>query len=386
MSDTTNDNSDSKITVLLVDDSAVIRGLLARILEEDPDIEIVGTRSNGEAAITATERYKPQIVVLDIEMPVMDGITALPKILKTNPDTKVLICSTLSDKNAKISLKALSLGASECVLKPSASRDISEQQSFRRIFLNLVRTLSGHKPRDFDKEKRKPEKSSESIKFKPNEIVKAPLPKPDEVKLRTGRIANTGFSALAIGSSTGGPQALFNVLKNCRNIDVPVFITQHMPPTFTKILAEHIESNSGIPTFEAQDGMEVQSGHAYVAAGGYHMIIKQDADKKMVLTLDDGPAENFCKPSVEPMMRSLIDLYGSRLLTVMLTGMGQDGVYACEKLVDLQVPLIAQDKETSVVWGMPGAVATAGYCTDILPLDKIGDQIAYYLGSRAKAS
>lgn len=381
--------SESKISVLLVDDSAVIRGLLGRILEEDPEIDIVGTRSNGETAIVAAERYQPDIVVLDIEMPVMDGITALPKILETCPQTKVLICSTLSDKNADVSIKALELGASDCILKPSSTRDITEQQSFRRTLINLVRTLSGHTPRDFDKEKIAPKKGQETVRLKSEDIVKKPLPKAKNITLRKLMSSDpTGYEAIAIGSSTGGPQALFKVLGDCNNIQAPIFITQHMPKTFTKILAQHIQQNTGIPAHEAQNGMTVKNGEIYVAAGGFHMVVEskgKQEQRAIQIKLDDGPPENFCKPSIEPMLRSLIDVYGNKLLTVILTGMGHDGFTACCKLPDIDAPLIAQDEQTSIVWGMPGAVASAGICTDILPVDQIGRKISRYMNHKISA-
>lgn len=374
-----------QINVLLVDDSSVVRGLLTRILEEDPEISIVASRYNGEAAIVATKRYKPDIVVLDIEMPIMDGITALPHIMEAHPDTKVLICSTLSHKNADVSLKALELGASECILKPSTSRDISEQQSFRRELVNLVRTITGHRPRDFDREQiPPPAKDAEPVKSKPQEIVKKPLPKEKEVFLRKVTAINpTGYGAVGIGSSTGGPQALFKVLKKCQGIDVPVFITQHMPPTFTQILAQHIEINTKLKCHEAANGLIAKKGEVYVAAGGYHMVLKKVDGGEVEINLDDGPPENYCKPSVDPMFRSMVEIYGSRFIPAILTGMGQDGFASCEKVADKGGPLIAQDKQTSVVWGMPGAVATSGMCTDVLPVDSIGEKIMSYINVTA---
>lgn len=180
---------------------------------------------------------------------------------------------------------------------------------------------------------------------------------------------------LAIGSSTGGPQALFEVLKHCRNLRVPIVITQHMPPTFTKILADHITRQCDLPTFEAEDGMIIQPGKAYVAKGGFHMLITKHENGSPMIKLDNGPAVNYCKPAVDPMLDSLIAIYGAKILSVILTGMGHDGLDGCKKLVALGGQVIAQDEATSVVWGMPGAVAQAGICSEILPLSEIGTTI-----------
>ena len=181
-------------------------------------------------------------------------------------------------------------------------------------------------------------------------------------------------SIVAIGSSTGGPQALFNVLKHVRGFPIPIVVTQHMPPMFTKILAEHIAQQSGVPTHEGADGMPVENGKIYIAPGGFHMTIVKESGKP-VIRLDTGPAENFCKPSVDPMFRSIIEIFGPKILGVILTGMGSDGLNGGKRLVEKNGQLIAQDEATSVVWGMPGAVAKAGICAEILPLDKIGPWI-----------
>lgn len=347
-----------KIRVMLVDDSAVIRGLLARTLEADKDIEVVSSVHNGQMAVNAIKKSNPDVIVLDIEMPVMDGITALPLLLKEKPSVQVLICSTLSRQGAAISIKALELGATECLVKPMSNAEVSSSSDFQDNLLNLVKTLG-----------------KTSAKTAPH----APSAQPDEkakvlhdFPLRDKKLAYTGKpSIVAIGSSTGGPQALFQALRDIEGITVPIVITQHMPKTFTALLAEHIEQNCGIPAHEGADGMPLQGGHAYVAPGGYHMEIVRN-NGKLEISLNDGPQENFCKPSVEPMMRSVIDLYGNKVLGLMLTGMGNDGLEGFKLLAEKGGNVIAQDEMTSVVWGMPGAVALAGICTEVLPIHEIG--------------
>jgi two-component system chemotaxis response regulator CheB len=189
-------------------------------------------------------------------------------------------------------------------------------------------------------------------------------------------------SVLAIGSSTGGPQALLTLFETLKNkIKLPIFITQHMPPTFTTILAEHIASASGTRCAEAEDGEAVEEGRIYLAPGDYHMTVKRDGGK-VVLSLNQDPPVNFCRPAVDPMLESLRAVYGSHVLTVILTGMGQDGLVGGRAIADEGGTVIAQDEETSVVWGMPGAVATGGVCSAVLPLDKIGPEILKITGAR----
>ncbi len=356
----TDDGDDGKIKVMLVDDSAVIRGLIARTLEADKEIKVVSSVHNGQMAVNSVKKSRPDVVVLDLEMPIMDGITALPLILKEKPNTKILICSTLSRKGASISMKALSLGATECLVKPTSNSDIGTSDDFQSTLLRLVKTLG---------------KSRNGPKAAATAATTATVAAKTELKtfpLRDRTLAYNGKPDLvAIGSSTGGPQALFQALRIVAGIDVPIVITQHMPKTFTAILAEHIEQNCKIPCHEGEQGMPVEKGHAYVAPGGYHMEIVRN-NGRLEVNLDEGPQVNYCKPSVEPMMKSVIDLYGNKVLGIMLTGMGSDGIEGFKLLADKGGYIIAQDEQTSVVWGMPGAVALEGLCTEVLPIHEIG--------------
>lgn len=347
---------------MLVDDSAVIRGALGRIIEKDPIINVVGSVSNGEMAISTAEKKKPHVIILDIEMPVMDGLTALPQILKVSPSSKVIMFSSLTEKGAASTLKAFSLGAVECLAKPSSAQDVGEGSEFQKNLMALLKNLV-------------PENERRAGNAASPAPIRAPITRPltpPAVELRRDPLAYKGKpSILAIGSSTGGPQALFTVLKNLKDIDVPIVITQHMPATFTKILAEHITVQTGVPASEGDEGMRLEKGRAYVAPGGYHMhIVKDEMGPK--IHLDNGPPENFCKPAVDPMFRSILELYGNKVLGVILTGMGNDGLGGGKLLVEKGGRLIAQDEASSVVWGMPGAVAKAGLCCEILPLPDIG--------------
>lgn len=354
-----------RIRVMLVDDSAVIRGLISRSLEEQDDIEVCASVHNGAMAVRSVARHDPDVMVLDIEMPEMDGLTALPLILKENSRTKVLMCSTLSAKGADVSIKALQLGATDCIVKPTTSSEVGGAGAFKDNLIRLVRALGKTSMAD-------PNRKIIGSKA-PNVTVQPPRPSmPAKASLRSPVGLYTGSASLiAIGSSTGGPQALFKVIKHLQGAKVPIVITQHMPKTFTALLAKHIEQNCGVPCFEGEDGMVLRSGHAYVAPGGFHMVFEREGTEVKIRVIDT-EAENYCKPSVEPMMRSAISLYGEKILAVMLTGMGNDGVNSFTQLSEMGGRIVAQDEETSVVWGMPGAVAAAGICKEILPIDEIG--------------
>ncbi|MFN3700154.1 MAG: chemotaxis response regulator protein-glutamate methylesterase [Alphaproteobacteria bacterium] len=349
--------AEQKIRIILVDDSAVIRGALARLLESDPAIQIVSSVSNGALAVSAAQRYKPDIVILDIEMPEMDGLRALPLIKAASPNTKVVMFSALTQKGAEITMKALALGAVECLVKPS-SGEAQSGGAFHERLLSLIHSL----------------RAGVSVLVTAPAFV--PLPKSVSTPLPTPK-KSPSFKPqiLAIGSSTGGPQALHSVLKHCRNLPVPIVITQHMPPTFTRVLAEHITKNTGVAACEGADGMTLEAGKAYIAPGGYHMLFAREGEgphAKTKIVLDNGAAVNYCKPAVDPMLQSLVKLFSGNIVTIILTGMGHDGLDGCRALHAQGGSVIAQDEQTSVVWGMPGAVAQAGLCDKILPLEEIG--------------
>ena len=361
-------NTQQTINVMLVDDSSVIRGALTRLLEEDSSIKIIASVTNGELAISSAKRNQPDIVILDVEMPVMDGITALPEILKVSPKSKIIMFSTLTAKGADITLKALSLGAIECLVKPSSGA-ATKGGEFHNTLTRLIKNLC-------PAQLRKETKATPQTTI--NTVSTSVAPKSANLKNFCLRKISTDYtgkpSVLAIGSSTGGPQALFTVLKSCNDFNIPIVITQHMPATFTKILAQHITQQTGIDTKEGEEGMVLEDGKAYVAPGGFHMLIKQEGLKK-VIRLDEGPPVNFCKPAVDPMFDSLINIYGNKMLGVILTGMGHDGLQGGKNLTAQGGRLIAQDEESSVVWGMPGAVAMAGICSEVLPINDIGPWI-----------
>lgn len=368
--------------VMVVDDSAVIRGILVKMLEEDPHIKVLESANNGQRALSALPRHDFDVILLDIEMPVMDGLTALPKILEVRPNVKVVIASTLTRKNAEISLRCLQAGASDYIAKPGRGSELATAGDFRKEIVNKVKELGAARRRSLnltpvalDRAGAKPAAASIVAKASPTFGANAPAKAPAKaLQLRQG--AMTYPNVIAIGSSTGGPQALNRVFETIKGVPIrlPIFITQHMPATFTSLLAQHIGRTSGRPCHEGAEGMAVEAGSIYVAPGGQHMTVVSKNGQSVIRLLQT-PPENFCRPSVDPMLRSLVSHYGPRILFIMLTGMGADGLNSARELVEAGGTVVAQDEETSVVWGMPGAVAQAGLCSAVLPLGEIGRSI-----------
>lgn len=372
------------IRVMVVDDSAVVRGLVSRMLEEDPAIQVVSSVGNGQMALQGLDRHEVDVVILDIEMPVMDGLTALPLLLRKSPGLKVVISSTLTLKNAEVSLKALEMGASEYLTKPSSSRDISGGTDFRQELISKVQVLGRARHRDQGRGSPAARQTDTRART-PIGSTAAPAARAPAAPISLRSPSSERPDVIAIGSSTGGPQALFTVFGDMRKGGAwpsqPILITQHMPATFTTILAGHISRASGLEAAEGKDGDVIKGGQVYVAPGDYHMVVEGRGTQK-VIRLNQNPPENFCRPSVDPMFRSIASVYGRRTLGVILTGMGSDGTKGGAMIVEAGGTIIAQDEATSVVWGMPGAVAQAGLCTAVLPIGDIGPYISRIASKR----
>jgi len=363
--------------VMVVDDSAVIRGMIATWLDEDPKVAVVGTARNGKVALDTLGRVGAEVVVLDIEMPEMDGLTALPQLLKADPDLKVIMASTLTARNADISLKALANGAADYIPKPSSTRDLTAADDFRRELLEKVKALGGVRRR-----KTGTVPTGSAGRGAAPAKAKPAAPAAKSITLRSP--SKLVPQVLAIGSSTGGPQALFTLFGHLKDkVKLPIVITQHMPPTFTTILAEHLKRIAGIPCAEAQNGEVLKNGSIYIAPGDYHMtIVKRDGQN--VVSLNQTPPVNFCRPAVDPMLDSLCAVFGGHVLTVILTGMGHDGLAGSKAVVEAGGTVIAQDENTSVVWGMPGAVATNNVCSAVLPLEAMGSKVLELVGGGSR--
>jgi two-component system chemotaxis response regulator CheB len=361
---------DNQLNILIVDDSVVIRKILLKILATEASFNVIGQAEDGQEAIDILRSMQGKldvhVVVMDIEMPKMDGYSALPEVKKLFPKCRVIIASTLTQRGAEASMKALSAGASDYIPKPSPDNEdggATNFDTFSKDLVTKVRILGRAAQSSYNLAKplaSRPvntEKDDEKITLLQNHIYKP--------------------QALAIGSSTGGPEALqnfFKALNSERLKHIPIFITQHMPAKFTTLLASNISKNTGFNCVEAAHDEIVIAGKVYLAPGDYHMkIIKHGAN--FVVKLNQEPQINYCRPSVDPMLNSLVDIYAGKLLFTMLTGMGNDGLLSAKNLAGKGGNVFAQDKESSVVWGMPGAVAKAGICSKVAPIAELAKDI-----------
>jgi two-component system chemotaxis response regulator CheB len=362
------------LRVMVVDDSVVIRGMISRWVGSEPDMVVAASLRTGLDAVNQIERINPDVAVLDIEMPDLDGISALPLLLAKKRNLIIIMASTLTRRNAEISFRALSLGASDYIPKPESTREPTAAETFRHDLIQKIRHLGA--------------KVRRAVPVHPSPALapvgdrhREPSQRAQPAPVASPPLARRAFStqnprALLIGSSTGGPQALMALVGEIGAVidRFPVLITQHMPPTFTTILAEHLARASHRPAREAVDGEIVKTGHIYLAPGGRHMSVSRHGNEAAIV-LDDGPPVNFCKPAVDPLFTSAIDVWQGAILAVVLTGMGSDGMRGGKEIVAAGGSVIAQDEASSVVWGMPGAVANAGICAAVLPLGQIAPKL-----------
>lgn len=353
-----------KIRVLIVDDAVVVRRIVSDILSEDPDIEIAGTAANGRIALAKIPQVNPDLITLDVEMPEMNGLEALAEIRKLYPVLPVIMFSTLTERGGQATLEALSLGATDYVTKPANVGSVSAaMQRIREELIPKIKTfcakVAGLKP---------PTISIPERLVKPSQLA-APMAKP-----KIGEIRQR-IDILAIGVSTGGPNALAELMPVFpKDFPIPIVIVQHMPPFFTKLLADRLASKSSIKINEGVAGTKLNAGEAWVAPGNYHMVLEGDS-RTATIQVNQDPPENSCRPAVDVLFRTVAQIYGARTLAVILTGMGQDGLIGCEHIRDAGGRILAQDENTSVVWGMPGFVAKAGLADKVLPLNEIGPEI-----------
>ncbi len=341
----------AKIRVLVVDDSVVIRRMLSDCLAADPELEVVGTAADGHIGLAKITQLAPDVVTLDMEMPVMDGIETLKAIRKTHPRLPVIMFSTLTERGAAATLDALTLGANDYVTKPANVGSVSV--ALQRIQDELVPKIKALC--------RRPAGSA------PRPVVRV---LPSAAAAAVARI-----DILAIGVSTGGPNALVAMLPELAvNFPIPVVIVQHMPPLFTRLLAERISAISGRRAREGEAGAMLMPGDIWLAPGGIHMEVER-APQGARLLLHEGPPECSCRPAVDVLFRSVAQVFGKHALGVVLTGMGQDGLVGSRHIREAGGQILAQDEASSVVWGMPGAVSHAGLADKILPLSEIANEI-----------
>ncbi len=347
---------------MVVDDAVVVRRLLVGWVEAEPDMVLTACLRTGREAVEQLDRHDPHVVVLDVDMPELDGISALPLLLKRKPDLVVIMASTLTRRSAEISLRALSLGAADYVPKPETAPDVSASALFHRELIDKIRHL-GRRGRLL-------------ARLGESGAAARPRARTEPAAFRLRPFALSPPRALLIGSSTGGPQALTTLVKDLGATAerAPILITQHMPPTFTTVLAEHLARVSRRQVHEAVHGEAVVPGRIYVAPGGHHMRVIRGHNGPAIALSDDPPV-NFCRPSVDPLLSSAAQVWGAGSLALFLTGMGSDGARGAADVTAAGGSVIAQDEATSVVWGMPRAVAEAGLCAAVLPLGEIAAKI-----------
>lgn len=356
----------AKIRALIVDDAVVVRKVLSDVLNADPDIEVVGTAANGRLGLQKLPQVKPDIVVLDIEMPEMDGLATLKEIRKIDRRLPVIMFSTLTERGARATLDALSFGASDYVTKPTNTHSINDAiDQLKQDLVPKIRQLC--RRQDPIPRVAKPAVAQPAALGRAAPAVRR---HPPLIAVPKGRI-----DVVAIGVSTGGPNALAELMPSLRaDIGVPVVIVQHMPPTFTRLLAERLDRVSPLKVSEGVQGTALRAGEVLVAPGDYHMVVRRRG-AQVVVEMNQAPPENSCRPSVDVLFRSVAEVYGANTLAVIMTGMGQDGLLGCQQLADIGATVLAQDEATSVVWGMPGFVARAGIADAVLPLGQLGAEI-----------
>jgi two-component system chemotaxis response regulator CheB len=342
-----------KYRVLVVDDAAVIRKLVSEELAADPELEVAGTAANGRIALAKMPQVNPDLVILDVEMPEMDGLQTLRELRKTYPRLPVIMFSALTERGAEATLDALALGASDYFTKPTGVG--GPEAALRVIREELVPEIKA------------------LCAAAAARAGAAPAARPAAASC-PGAAPGT-VRVLAVGASTGGPNALADLFGGLpADFPVPVVVVQHMPPMFTRLLAERLSARSPLSFHEAVTGQELLPGRAWLAPGDHHAIVVRDGTRHRLLVHQD-PPENSCRPSVDVLLRSVARAFGPDALEVILTGMGQDGLRGCEAVREAGGQVLAQDEASSVVWGMPGYVARAGLAHRVLPLSLLAGEI-----------
>lgn len=361
-----------KVRVLVVDDSVVIRRMLTEILSSDPAIDVAGTASNGKLAIQKLTQIQPDVVVMDVEMPEMTGLEALPLIRKSHPRLPVIMFSTLTTRGGAATLDALALGATDYVAKPANMGSVQASiEAIKAELVPKVKTFGGI-----------PDLLNAPA---PSRTRPAPSGSPPAARPRVPGAASR-IDVVAIGVSTGGPKALGEVLPGLpANLAVPVVIVQHMPPLFTKLLADRLDGTCAVHVQEGAAGTVLEPGNVYLAPGDFHMVVENSGGAAR-LALNQAPPENSCRPAVDVLFRSVVKTYQEHVLAAVLTGMGQDGLRGAEVVRDAGGQVLAQDEATSVVWGMPGFVARSGLADKVVALPDVAREIVERVGKNRAAA
>lgn len=365
------------IRILIVDDSAVTRRLLTLVVSTESRIEVAGVASNGAEGLEAIDRLSPDLVLLDVEMPAMDGLTVLEKLRERRKRLPVIMCSTLTSRGASVTIEALARGATDYVTKPSGQSGIVDALAkLKRELVPKILAICSQPSESF---------SMPSVQAGIAQLVGKHYP----LQASETAIAPT---VVVVGVSTGGPAALEQFLPALpASFALPILLVQHMPQLFTRMLAERLNTRCSLPVHEATAGGIVEPGHVYLAPGDWHMEVgwpyrvqAAGTADSFILRLRQGPAENHCRPSVNALFRSAASIYGAGVLAVILTGMGSDGLEGCRAVRAAGGTVLAQDQESSVVWGMPGSVVGAGLAHRVLPLSALAPEVLRRCGHTAQ--
>lgn len=352
------------LRVLVVDDTIMYRKVVGDILAEIPGVEVVGTANNGKIALTRIASLKPDLITLDVEMPIMDGLETLQEIVNNFPDVGVIMLSTLTKRGSEITMKALELGAFDFIAKPDAEAKLENEQMLRNALLPRIKAYA----------KRQELRILLKQRVRPSGIATPPPPKTyATTAVPSKRTAKS--KAVAIGISTGGPNALTKMLPQLPKLGVPVFVVQHMPPVFTKSLAESLDAKCQYEVREAEHNDTVRPDVIYIAPGGKHMRVASGTGGAKIIQITDDPPENNCKPAVDYMFRSVAREYGALATGVIMTGMGGDGTLGLRVLKSFGAVTIGQDEESCVVYGMPKTAIEAGVVDVVAPLSMIAPEI-----------
>jgi two-component system chemotaxis response regulator CheB len=357
------------IRVMIIDDSSVVRRAVTEALSHDPDISIVGTASNGKIALQRIAQWSPEVLILDLEMPEADGFELLRALRVDFPKIRTIMFSSATQRGAVQTIEALSLGASDYVAKPTTTHPGGYSEAVRQVAAELIPKIKQFRPHPaWTKPLQKGAKQVEELSVE-----------------RVLRSAPQTVGIVAIGVSTGGPAALSKLIPELsKDFPVPIVIVQHMPPVFTRMLAERLQQGGGVKVVEGGDGMILEPGTAYIAPGNYHMAVRQK-EGRVFLAMNQEPPVNYCRPSVDVLFRSVAEVYREETLGIIMTGMGQDGLNGIRAMKSKGAIIFAQDQASSVVWGMPSFVVREGLADCVLPLDEMKGAIEDCVMKRMRA-
>ncbi|MBV9076902.1 MAG: chemotaxis-specific protein-glutamate methyltransferase CheB [Methylobacteriaceae bacterium] len=360
---------ESAVRVMIVDDSVVVRGLVARWVESIPGFVVAARAPDGRSALAGLDAARPDIILLDVDMPGLDGVALLPMLLARRPDVAIVMVSTLTQRNAEISLRCLSLGAVDYLPKPASQRELTLSLSFRDELAHKLQGLATRHSRGV------PHPAHE-----PPRVAPAPAALPP-TSFAAARRRAPHLRCLVLGASTGGPRALTDLIKRLGPVSerVPILVVQHMPPIFTAVFAEHLRHETGLAVREGQEGEALAPGRIYIAPGGRHMGLHRSA-RLPLIRLDDGPAIGHCRPALDLLLHDAVGQFGAGLVVAVLTGMGHDGTAGAREAAAAGATILVQDEPSSVVWGMPGSIARAGLAHEILPVPAMARTIAGLAG------